>query len=344
MKIRFFPGSVFFLLLLLTCAAANSIHSNPLLLLAGILFGPLLWNFLIPFPILRRMEVKRNLPECVFAREDFPCEIELVSHSRSGFSCTSIHPFPDIPLLFHLEKVQEFTPRKNETHRLLNYTLEIRSRGIFEPKNVQISCSYPFGLFSWSRTFQTSSVSLTVFPERIDTKAFWEQAVMPNAAEGIRSIDGDFAGLRLWTEGEPLRRIHWRASARHGQLLAAKQDGPQPLSVFLIADLTDPNRRNAEKSISLTASLIWDLCRDLAPFTFGAETAIWLMLVDGEKNELLKSEETEDFCRLALEKLARFQPREGNLPKTDPSSEIEEFRQTHPSPNILWIGQDLPEK
>ena len=341
MKIRLFPGSVFFLLLLLTCAAANSIHSNPLLLLAGFLFGPLVWNFWIPFPILRRIEVKRSLPDHVFAKEGFPCEIELVSHSRSGFSCTAIQPFPGLPFLFQLEKVQEFTPRKGETHRILNYTLEVQSRGVFEPKNVHLSCSYPVGLFSWTRTFRVSAAPLTVFPERVDTNAFWERAVMPNAAEGIRSLDGEFAGLRLWTEGEPLRRIHWRASARHGQLLAAKQDGPQPLSFFLIADLTESDGQNAEKNISLAASLIWDLCRELAPFTFGAETAVWLMLIGDEKAELLKSEETDDFCRTALEKLARVRPRDGKRPAVDPSAALEEFRQTHPSPNILWIGPDL---
>lgn len=338
MKTTFSPGSIVFLVLILMCASANTIHSNMLLLLAGIFFAPVLWNFVAPQCILRRILTVKHIPETGFAGEEIPSEIELVSASNARFSCVAVHPFPGIPAAFHLEKVQEFTPQKGETHRILSYSLEFSHRGIYDLSEIQFSCNYPFGLFNFARTRKSAGeTTLTIFPALTDTTAFWEQLEFPPQKEGLRTSVGDFAGLRVWTEGDSLRKIHWRASARHGQMMVQKMDAPQPLSVFLIADFTDTDTRNFERNVSLTASLIHDLCENLAPFALGAAVSIRLKIAAQNLEKTFSTDETDDFYRTALTTLSTVQMRDATLPDLDFSSEIEAFRQEFPAPNVLWI-------
>lgn len=326
------------------CAAANAVHSNPLLLLAGISFAVLFWNFIAAWRQVRKITFIRGIPKTGFAREEIPCEIELVSRSRHGFSCTAILPFFRVPVLFKLEKVQEFTPKKRETHRVLTYMLEFQRRGKYNLSALQISSSYPFGLSTWARTLYPlgeGPQEITIFPLRCDTSEFWSQLERPPHAESTRIIaDGDFSGLRLWQEGDALRKIHWRASARHGQLLTTRTDMSQPLSVFLIADFTDSDSRRTEKNIALAGSLVYDLCHHYAPFTFGAPVTLWVKIIAQEVTEILKSEETDDFCTTVLARFAQIQRRDPTLPPVDTTQEITTFRELYPSGSILWIQEN----
>lgn len=338
MKTTFSPGSVVFLVLVLMCAAANAIHSNTLLLLAGIFFAPVLWNFFAPRNVLKRIITVKHLPETGFVGEEIPCEIELITTARVRFSCTAVNPFPEIPAAFRLEKVQEFTPKKGETHRALSYTLEFSRRGVYDLSGIQFSCNYPFGLFTFAQSRKASGeTSLVIFPARVETTAFWEQLEFPPRPEGFRTSDGDFAGIRTWTEGDTLRKIHWRASARHGQMMVQKTEAPQPLSVFLIADFTDTDSRNAERNVSLAASLVHDLYARLAPCALGAEVYIRLKILAQDLELTLATDTTEDFYRTALTALAQVRMRDATLPEVDFSAEIKAFQEDFPAPNVLWI-------
>lgn len=340
MKTTFSPGSVILLILILMCVAANAIHSNPLLFLSGLFFAPLIWNFLAPFLILRRLKIGKRFPECAFAKEEIPCEVEVISRSRSRFSCVSVLPFGQIPAFFRLEKVHEFQPKAGESRRVMNYSLEFFARGSFSLRETYVSCSYPFGFFTWSKSFSAETSPILIFPERVETDTFWSQLERPLNSERSWQMDGDFSGLRVWMPSDSPRQIHWRASARHRQFLAAKVDSPQPISVFLIADFSDTDSRNAEKNIALTASLVQDVCQDFAPAALGAPVTLWLKIIGQDQIEVLKSEECEDFCLAALTKLALVKCRDTSLPEVDSSREIEEFCERFPMPNVFWIGRE----
>jgi uncharacterized protein (DUF58 family) len=73
-------------------------------------------------------------------------------------------------------------------------------------------------------------------------------------ALGARSPSTDDASLRDYREGDDLRRVHWRSSARRGSLLVRSDEraGMRPVTVLL----DQPARPTAvEWSISLAASL-----------------------------------------------------------------------------------------
>lgn len=346
MKNTFSPGSVIFLILVLMGVAANTVHSNPLLFLAGVLFCPLLWNLAAPWFVLRKVKVKRNIPEFAFAKEEVPCEVELISRSGAGFSCCSVDPFPGIRVIYRLLKVREFRSQKSETCRLLHYSLEFRQRGVYELSEFQMSCSYPFGMFSFVRRFRENDVTaaerqkITVFPERVNVDELWEQLTSPAFISGNRNGEGEFAGLKVWTEGDVLRDIHWRASARHGKLLTAKYETVKSLSVFVIVDLTDTDCRNAEKNVSLAGSIVHELCDRFVPQTLGAPAVIWVRLITRDGIELIKSEESGDFCLHVLKKLAEAEPRDPSLGKVSSEDIAEQFREEYPGGSVFLIGSE----
>lgn len=65
---------------------------------------------------------------------------------------------------------------------------------------------------------------LLVYPEAVDlTRAgLLGEGVLPNAGLEMTGQSGageEFMGLREYRNGDPMRRVHWRSSAHHGELL-----------------------------------------------------------------------------------------------------------------------------
>ncbi len=80
------------------------------------------------------------------------------------------------------------------------------------------------------------------------------------------------AGVREYRPGDPLRRVHWRASARTSSLLVREFDPTVSWRVALFVDLSVPGRRvsdgpsaQLEFTISVAASLLAELDRLSVP-------------------------------------------------------------------------------
>ncbi len=96
------------------------------------------------------------------------------------------------------------------------------------------------------------------------------------------TAQAEFHGLRPYRPGDSPRHIHWRTSARHGELMVREfEDWPNDdLTVILEArrapgEADDPH---LEDAIRLTATVCWEWCRQtgdrLLLVVAGAETAV----------------------------------------------------------------------
>lgn len=68
-----------------------------------------------------------------------------------------------------------------------------------------------------------------------------------------------FVGVRAYTPGDPLRHLHWKATARHGQLMLREFERAKSSAVWLHLDLQGTGKPGAvylEHACSLAASLI----------------------------------------------------------------------------------------
>jgi uncharacterized protein (DUF58 family) len=71
----------------------------------------------------------------------------------------------------------------------------------------------------------------------------------------------DLYGVREYRAGDPLRRIHWRTSARRGELVVREFEPPGLRVLALLLDPEPASRAAADQLARLAASEAWDCYR-----------------------------------------------------------------------------------
>jgi uncharacterized protein (DUF58 family) len=69
-------------------------------------------------------------------------------------------------------------------------------------------------------------------------------------------------GIREYRAGDALRRIHWRSSARRGELVVREFEPPGIQTVAIVLDPAPPSRDVADQIARLAASEAWDCLRE----------------------------------------------------------------------------------
>jgi uncharacterized protein (DUF58 family) len=123
-------------------------------------------------------------------------------------------------------------------HRELNYQIRSDSRGKFTIGPLRVRVADSFGLVEISRSFSTSStlvVTPRIFPlPRVTAQSSW----LGEGDGGMRTISAigeDDAAPRVYQDGDSLHRVHWRSTARYGQLMVRREEHQwrNSASVFL---------------------------------------------------------------------------------------------------------------
>jgi uncharacterized protein (DUF58 family) len=68
-------------------------------------------------------------------------------------------------------------------------------------------------------------------------------------------------GVREYRPGDPLRRIHWRSSARHAELIVREFGPPGVQTLGIFCDPSPPTPEVADQIARLAASEVWDCLR-----------------------------------------------------------------------------------
>lgn len=153
--------------------------------------------------------------------------------------------------------------------RALPVTFQPHQRGEYRLSRT-LSSGYPFGFVRYVR--DCPAPPLVVFPAlgRIDGEPFrrWLQHGGDGEAYRRRTVAraspfaADLRGVRPFRSGDAPRQVHWRTSARRGELLVREYDSPEALNLILVLDSWLPpnaqpsNRRDLEDAISLTGSIL----------------------------------------------------------------------------------------
>jgi uncharacterized protein (DUF58 family) len=136
---------------------------------------------------------------------------------------------------------------------------------------MRLSTRFPFGLFRYSFACGTTS-TLTVLPRLGRLTQCWRALKHDSFAGNQRrehrpGIDGDFYGLRPWQRGDSRRWIHWRSTARTGEVMVRQFEQPHSRDAVIVLDLWRPAEPdaaqldNVELAVSFAATLAAELCR-----------------------------------------------------------------------------------
>jgi uncharacterized protein (DUF58 family) len=123
-------------------------------------------------------------------------------------------------------------------NRELNYQIRTETRGKFTVGPLRIRVADTFGLVEISRSFRETS-TLVVTPKIVPLpRASAASSWLGEGDGGMRTISAigeDDAAPRLYQDGDGLRRVHWKSTARYGQLMVRREEHQwrNSASVFL---------------------------------------------------------------------------------------------------------------
>lgn len=205
-------GLGFAVLLAAMLTGALNYQNNAALLLTCLLGATLAGSMLLTWRELHDLTLRSLHADHGFCGARLPIHLEFADDGRAR---------PGLHIA--LDDIQQPCPLQHGTSRA-TVTAPTSARGWMPLPRMQLSNTLPFGLFrAWS--WITPDRSVLVYPRIL-------RDVPPPASNddpNERIAGGDeFAGLRDYHVGDPIRHVAWKASARHDHLLVREFDRAAP--------------------------------------------------------------------------------------------------------------------
>ena len=233
-------GLWFVLLAVVVAIAATNTGNNALYMVLAVMFGTLILSGLVSRQNVRGLEAELSPPAEIFANRPFALRFSLVSRGRL---------LPRAFLLFSAAKTGQpllvpYLPRRGKSVGQVEMLLPTRGRHAFP--HVHVSSIFPFGFFRKGVRYRVG-VEVLVFPE-IFPAASTRPAGAYRAGHdpSRRSGSGhDLPSLRTFRRGDDPRGIHWKQTARTGQLIFMEREAEKNrrLSILFdngVGELADP--------------------------------------------------------------------------------------------------------
>lgn len=139
-------------------------------------------------------------------------------------------------------------------HRHVTYRLRSEVRGYHEVGPMTIRVTDPFGLVELGRAFHTTA-PLTVTPRTtplppIPLGGAWSGAG-DNRPRSFATGSAEDITVREYRSGDDLRRVHWRSSARLGELMVRREEQPWQSRATVVLD----NRQSSHRGQGAASSL-----------------------------------------------------------------------------------------
>ncbi len=238
---------------------------NLLVLLSGLMIAPFLFNWRISRKMLERLRFRRILPKWAHAGTPFVIEWE-VHNDRTRVTSWDIKISDAIAAEAagrkEIEKIDIILPQiEPQDSASSSYRCLLAARGSYYFGPATASSAFPIGLVK-SRSALTEQDSLVVAPRLGRLTPRW-QRLTQSSAVGVRSnrrrlglSNDEFYAIRPWRPGDPRRVIHWRSTAKRGELLVKQYDERTDHDFGIVLDLyadqsTPPER--VETAVSFMA-------------------------------------------------------------------------------------------
>ncbi len=261
-------------------------------------------NFRWAYPQLRAVTAERFFPEAAFAGTPFPYVLQVENKGRQASLGISVHDAgPE-------HQLSRFLPRLEAGARA-TFDLQIlfNQRGRQQLSPLRITTGYPLALVHLAKSMPQAA-ALVVFPrlgilQRGTLGRFLAQhsptlgqaRAFPRRHPGAQT---EFHGLRPFRPGDSTRWIHWRTTARRGELMVRDFEDMPTDHLVLIVDPGLTDSPVLERLLSFAATICWEWCRQK-----GNRLAVALA---GLNPTTLAGNSSREFAYAALERLALAQP------------------------------------
>lgn len=262
---EFAGGLLVFLAVFLFGAATNTL-SGWLYVISGISIALLIVGAVFPARLISELEVEQMEPPAVSVGEDLCVDMVIKNRGKTTKNLLELrHTLPEE--LSHIT-VQEFVLPSLGGNRsfLWLYHVPTKKRGVYSLAPLQVATASPLGLFRSRRYCGKGDTKVVVYPKVLplsqcplldemgrerQQKYYSPRHSEQSATEGLTRT------LRAYQWGDPMRMIHWRTSARFGNLQVRELEttiGGQ--EVLIAVDLSpDWQAEHFEQAMLVSATL-----------------------------------------------------------------------------------------
>ena len=260
-------GQLYILIMIMLFSGSLIGRSNPLLLVFTLLLGPFVINGWISFMLLKRLSVRRVLPERVMAGE--PTSVEVILQNDKKFLSAWVILIQDWITSAHEQLQAEVlitrVPPKEE--RSVRYRVRLMQRGQYRLGPLTLRTRFPLGFVERGLHVSTTD-SVIVYPRIGRMTHSWQRKLQfaadlaPQMSPRSGPFDDEFHTLREYRPGDDPRAIHWRTSARRNELMIREFRESRDHRLVVLLDPWQPARPDDDdrEHVELAFSLAGSIC------------------------------------------------------------------------------------
>ena len=304
------------------CIAAMMRQINLLLFIAGLLLGPLILSWFMVKIKKSWFRIQRRMPETIHAESEFILSLDLTSVSRGtlfalaarqiifenreqgtendcglrAVSCENSISYPSaLTLCYFFSKIH---PNQKQTQKC---SCRIDRPGEYRLEPIELISRFPLGLFECrvrvgrAATFWVYPALLKELPEDLIQMTALSWYDVSRETQQSSGRVGDFLSVAAYRPGEDVRLIHWRSSARLGNLVIRRFQPSLSAWLGIVINMTPPDGWDENESddlpeeirsaIKTAATVINKICIQQTE-NVGKETQIVLALTTSPDNIL----------------------------------------------------------
>ncbi len=207
---------------------------------------------------ITNIDLDIEAPGEIYAQADFPLSVKLINR-RKFFPAFLIEVrIRDNKILF------PFVGAGEEAVKYLN--TGFHQRGRYTLENIHIRSVFPFNFFIRFRKLHNVA-GIMVFP-RAKKGELWGRYEKEVVMKGERGTDktgheGEIVSFRNYIQGDPLKYVYWKATAKTGELKTKELSSPAHQPVII--DFDGIHMKDTEEKISCVTYAILKLLRQGIP-------------------------------------------------------------------------------
>jgi uncharacterized protein (DUF58 family) len=243
--------------------AAINTMAGWLYVISGVSVAMLVIAAFLPPRSLAALTISRRYIEPVTAGDDLTVELQILNQAKKSVNLLQVEDILPFVLGKPIKKpVEAIAP--GETYQWVYY-YPTQRRGVYRWHNVELGSGAPLGLF-WCRRQHDCAATAFVYPMVLPLShcPLVDNIGQEDCIQGDplgkplqAANEGIIRSLRPYRNGDPMRMIHWRTSARYGEfrvreleLLTAGQD-----IIIALDSATQWEEENFEDAVIAAASL-----------------------------------------------------------------------------------------
>jgi uncharacterized protein (DUF58 family) len=238
----------------LTAVVCAVVLGQPALTRVGVLVLalPLVTAFVLGRSRYRLALVRTVTPQLVAAGQPARVQLTLTNEGRTPSGVLLLED--QVPYVLGTRPRFVLEGIGHGWRRQVTYQVRSDVRGHFDIGPMSVRVSDPFGLVELGRSFRTT-VPLTVTPRTVPLPSIplggGQTGSGDNRPRAFASGSAEDVTVREYRRGDDLRRVHWRSSARVGELMVRREEQPWQSRATLFLD----NRLRAHRGQGIASSL-----------------------------------------------------------------------------------------